>query len=124
VIADTPERAGALLAELAGLGVNLLAFSAVPMGPVRTELTLFPEDGPAFEAAARRAGLAIDGPHGALLVQGDDELGALGRVHALLSQANVDVFASSGVADGRGGFGYVIYVPPEHLERAVSALGL
>jgi hypothetical protein len=124
VIADVPERAGALLSELAGLGVNLLAFSAVPMGPVRTELTLFPEDGSAFEAAARHAGLAFDGPHGALLVQGDDELGALSRVHAQLSQAGVDVFASSGVADGRGGFGYVIYVRSEHFDRAVSALGL
>ena len=90
VIPDVAEHAGRLLAELAGQGVNLLAFSAVPMGPARTELTLFPEDGAALEAAARHAGFALDGPHGAFLVQGDDELGALSRVHGLLSQAGVD----------------------------------
>jgi hypothetical protein len=122
VIPDVAEHAGRLLAELAGRGVNLLAFSAVPMGPARTELTLFPEDGASLETAARHAGFALDGPHGAFLVQGDDELGALSRVHGLLSQAGVDVFASTGVTDGRGGFGYVIYVRPEHFQGAASAL--
>ena len=122
VVPDVPEHAGRLLSDLAGQGINLLAFSAVPMGPARTELTLFPEDGASLEAAARRAGFALDGPHRALLVQGDDELGALSRVHGLLSQAGVDVFASTGVTDGRGGFGYVIYVRPEHFENAASAL--
>jgi len=124
VVPDVPEHAGRLLSELAGQGINLLAFSAVPMGPARTELTLFPEDGAALEAVARRAGFTLDGAHPALLVQGDDELGALSRVHARLTQAGVDVFASTGVTDGRGGFGYVIYVRPEHFEQAAAALGV
>jgi hypothetical protein len=122
VIPDVAEHAGRLLSDLASRGVNLLAFSAVPMGPARTELTLCPEEGASLEAAARHAGLPLDGPHGALLVQGDDELGALSRVHARLSQAGVDVYASTGVTDGRGGFGYVIYVRPEHFENAAAAL--
>ncbi len=33
-------------------------------------------------AAAEKAGLPLDGPHPALLVQGDDELGALAGVQA------------------------------------------
>ena len=32
------------------------------------------------------------------------------------------MFASTGVTDGRGGFGYVIYVRPEHFQSAASAL--
>jgi len=122
-IEDLPERGAAVLADLAAGGVNLLAFSAVPSG-VRTELTLFPEDDARLEAAARRAGLRLDGPHPALLVQGDDELGALARIHARLAGADVAVFASSGVTDGRGAFGYVVYLRPADIAKAEAALGL
>jgi hypothetical protein len=41
-----------------------------------------------------------------------------------LTRANVNVYASTGVADGRGSFGYVIYVRPEQYNLAVAALGL
>jgi len=40
----------------------------------------------------------------------------------LLYEANVNVYASSGVADGRGSYRYVIYVKPDDYERAVAAL--
>ena len=123
VIEDLPERGAAVLDALAEGGVNLLAFSAVPSG-VRTELTLFPEDDARLEAAARRAGLRLDGPHPALLVQGDDELGALARIHERLYQAGVDVYASSGVTDGHGSFGYVVYLRPADIAKAEAALGL
>jgi len=66
----------------------------------------------------------VDGPHPALLVQGDDELGALEGIHETLFEANVNVSVSSGVADGRGGFGYVLYVEPEEYQRATKALGV
>jgi hypothetical protein len=123
-IEDLPERGAKVLSDLAEGGVNLLAFAAVPSGPTRIELTLFAEDDAKLEAAARRADLHLDGPHPALLVQGDDELGALARVHALLARADVDVFASSGVTDGRGAFGYVLYLRPADIAKAESALGL
>jgi hypothetical protein len=121
---DRPGEAYKLLAELEALGVNLVAFTAVPVGPLRAQLTLFPEEPARLAAAARQAGLALDGPHPALLVQGDDELGALARLHEKIYAAGVNVYASSGVADGRGRFGYVIYVRPEEYERAASALGV
>jgi hypothetical protein len=111
-----------LLSALAERGVNLLAFAAVPMGPNRTQLTLFPEDNGRFTAEASRAGLTADGPHPALLVQGDDELGALARVNQTLTDAGIEVFAATGVADGRGSFGYVVYVRPGDVDRAVKLL--
>jgi hypothetical protein len=113
-----------LLAELAKLGVNLLALTAIPIGPQRTQLSVFPEDDGKFSAAAGKAGLAIDGPHPALLVQGDDEPGALAEVHERLRDAEVNVYASHGVTDGRGAFGYVLYVRPDEYQRAVRALGV
>jgi hypothetical protein len=123
-VSDQPGEAHKVLEQLEQLGINLVAFTAVPTGPARAQLTMFPEDAARLANEAKRAGLALDGPHPALLVQGDDELGALARIHAKLYAANVNVYASSGVADGRGSFGYVIYVRPEEYERAAAALGL
>jgi hypothetical protein len=123
-VQDQPGEAYKLLSQLADLGLNLLAFTAVPVGPLRAQLTIFPEDPAKMAGAARKAALSLDGPHPALLVQGDDELGALARIHKKLYEADVNVYASSGVADGRGSFGYVIYLKPDDCARAAAALGI
>jgi hypothetical protein len=34
----------------------------------------------------------------------------------------VNVYNSTGVTDGRGGFGYLIYVRPEDIDRAAHVL--
>jgi hypothetical protein len=113
-----------VLSRLAERGVALLAFTAVPTGPSLAQFALFPEDPGRLVAEARAAGMALDGPHHALLVQGDDELGALAGVHRRLFEAGVDVYASSGVTDGRGSFGYLVYVREDQFERAARALDL
>ncbi|HEY6435929.1 MAG TPA: hypothetical protein VIY47_05015, partial [Ignavibacteriaceae bacterium] len=100
----------------------LLAFTAIPVGPNRTQLTLFPEIPSKLVAETKNASFNLDGPHRALLVQGDDELGALADIHQILFEANVNVYASNGVTDNRGSFGYLLYVRPEDYERAASAL--
>jgi hypothetical protein len=123
-VKDEPGEAYELLSQLASLGINLLAFTAIPVGPMHTQLTIFPEDASKMTDTAKRSGLVLDGPHPAFLVQGDDELGALAGIHAKLYQANVNVYASTGVADGRGGYGYILYVRPDQYQRAVSALEL
>jgi hypothetical protein len=123
-VQDQPGEAYKLLSELAQLGLNLVAFTAVPVGPLRAQLTIFPEDPLRLADAARKAGLVMDGPHPAFLVQGDDELGALAGIHERIYAASINVYASSGVADGRGSFGYVIYVRPDDYERAAAALGI
>jgi hypothetical protein len=123
-VPDQPGEAYRLLASLSEQRVNLVAFTAVPIGPVKTQLTLFPEDDALLKSAAKRARLELDGPYPALLVQGDDELGVLARIHEQLFQANVNVYAASGVTDGRGGFGYLIWVKPGEFERAAETLGV
>jgi hypothetical protein len=122
IVVDQPGEAYKVLSALAGRGVNLLAFTAVPAGPDRTQLTLFPEDAGKMKGEAQKAGMALDGPHRALLVQGDDELGALAVVHEKIYRANVNVFASSAIADGSGKYGHLIYVRPEDYEAAAKAL--
>jgi predicted amino acid-binding ACT domain protein len=123
-VKDQPGEAYKLLKTLADLGISLLAFTAVRIGPLHTQLTLFPEDAGKLAREAQNDNLALDGPHPALLVQGDDELGALADFHVKLADARVNVYASTGVADGRGCFGYIIYVRPEEFDRAITALGL
>ena len=113
-----------VLSQLAAQGVNLVAITAVPFGPTRTQLTVFPEDTAKMRLTAEQANIPLDGPHPALVVQGDDEVGALAAIHEKLRDANVHVFASTCVADGRGGYGYIIYVRPEEYELAAKALGV
>ena len=123
-VKDQPGEAYKLLSQLAALGVNLHAFTAVPLGPMQTQLTVFPEDTLKMADTAKKAGMVLDGPHSAFLVQGDDELGALANIHMKLYNANVNVYASSGVSDGKGSFGYILYIRREEFERAAKALGL
>ena len=115
-------EASKLLSVFAGAGVNLLAFKAVPVEPMRTRFTLFPDDRSKMENGAKKAGLNLDGPHTALLIEGDDESGALGDIYALLAQADIQVYESSGIANIKGGYGVVLYLKPEDCDKALAAL--
>ncbi len=115
-------EAAKLLSLFAGVGVNLLAFKAVPLEPNRTQFTLFPDDGSRMAAGAKKAGLKLDGPHSALLIQGDDDSGALADIYEKLARANIAVRESSGIADIKSSYGVVIYLAKEDCEKAVAAL--
>jgi hypothetical protein len=123
-VKDRPGEAYKLLNMLSGMGVNQLAFSAVPVGPNSTQLAIFPEDPAKLVNEAKLAGMALDGPHHALLVRGDDELGALANIHQRLYESDINVYASSGVTDGSGSYGYLIYVKEDDFERAAETLKL
>ena len=123
-VVDQPGEAYKLLASLEKSGINQLAFTAIPIGPNRTQLTLFPENPAKLVSESKRTNFTLDGPHPALLVQGDDELGALAEIHQILYEANVNVYASNGVTDSKGSFGYLLFVRPEEYERAAKALNI
>jgi len=89
-----------------------------------TRVTVYPENPKFLKNEASRAGLYLEGPHHALLVQCDDRLGALAEIHLQIYEAEVNVESASGVTDGRGAFGYVIHVKPEDFEKAAEALGI
>jgi hypothetical protein len=122
-IEDSPQEAYELLSQLASAEVSLLAFSAVPYGPNHLELTIFPDRSDAFIQLAGKLGWMLIGPQHAFLVQGDDNLGALADIQRMLVEADVEIYASSGVTDGSGRFGYVIYFKEEDHARAARALG-
>ena len=123
-VKDRPGGAYTLLNQLAGMGINQLAFAAIPVGPNSTQLAIFPQDSARLVNESKRVDMHLDGPHHALLIQGDDELGALAGIHQKLFEANINVFSSSGVTDGRGSYGYLIYIKEEDFDRAAETLGV
>ena len=121
-VEDDPGRAYDLLARMASEDIKLLAFSAVPFCPNHVELTIFPDRSEDFQRVAKRLGWALIGPQHACLIQGDDHLGALAEIHRKLLDARVIIYASTGVTDAEGHYGYVIYVKEEDHEAAARAL--
>ena len=122
-VEDDPGKAYEMLAKLASEEINLLAFSAVPYESNRVELTLFPVDSANLVRAAQILGWTLSGPQHACLIQGDDRLGALAEIQKKLMDAGVKIYASSGVTDGLGHFGYVIYFREGDHLAAAKALG-
>jgi hypothetical protein len=47
-----------------------------------------------------------------------------GATPTAAGKAGVDVYAYAGVTDGRGAFGYAVYVREEQFDRAALALGI
>ncbi|UCE02494.1 MAG: hypothetical protein JSW67_14825 [Candidatus Latescibacterota bacterium] len=123
-VRDRPGAAYDILSRIAAAEVNLLAFNCVPVGPELTQLVLFPDSPRGLSRAAEEQGLELVGPQRAFLIQGDDQLGAFAKIHQQLAQAQINVYASSGVTDGREGFGYIVYVRPEDFDRASRVLGV
>ena len=123
-VPDRPGEAFRFLSALAEAGLDLLAFTAIPVGLFQTQLTIFPSDPARLQTEGSRLGLRLDGPHGALLVQGRDAPGALVGVHERLYDAGVNVYAANAVTGSGGEYGYVIYVRPEDMAQAAEALGV
>lgn len=124
MIEDRPGAAVRILATLAKAEVYLMAFSVVPTGTSHTQLIVFPEHTELLARAAEKEGFVLTGPQRAFMVSGDDKLGALVDVHVKLAAAEVNVYASSGVTDQRGGYGYVMHVRPDDYEKAANILGV
>lgn len=121
-VQDRPGEAFRFLSGLGDLGINMLAFTAIPVGLMQTQLTIFPEDPSLLKDQGRKVGFELDGPHHALLVQGEDVPGALVGIHEKLYRAGINVYASTGVT-GDPGYGYILYIRPEDFEAAASAVG-
>lgn len=122
-VQDRPGEALRFLSELGDLGISMLAFTTIPVGLMQTQLTIFPEEPAMLRDEGRKAGFELDGPHHALLVQGEDVPGALVGIHEKLYQAGINVYASTGVTGGTS-YGYILYVRPEDFEEAASAVGV
>ena len=121
--ADRPGSAYEVLTELARHEINLLAFNCVPVGPSTVHLMLFPEDADRLQMVSSSMGLQLSPVQEALVAQGDDQIGVLADIHRQLFDAQINVYASNGVTDANGSFGYLLFVRPDDIERACTTLG-
>jgi hypothetical protein len=123
-VANQPGQGCKFLKTMAVAEVNLLAFNAFPVSSDRTQLVIYPQNATWLGELARRQGLTLHGPHHAFLVQGDDELGALVRIHEKLCDADINVASSTGLTDGHGRYRYILHVQPEDYEKSLKVLGV
>ncbi len=123
-VEDKPGEGRKLLEFCSAHGVNLVNFTAFPVKKGRAQLDFVPLDAEKLKLAAEEAGIPLVGPKKAFLIQGEDRLGILVEYHLRLADAGVNVYASNGTTDGRGGFGYIIWVEPKDYEKAAQALGV
>jgi hypothetical protein len=113
-----------LLEHLRQKNVNLIAFTAFPVGNGRSQFDFVPDDAGQLQSAAAEAEVSLVGPKKAFLVQGEDDVGAIVELHQKLSSAGIDVHAANGVSSGSARFGYVLWVKAEQYEEAAQALGV
>jgi len=123
-VRNKPGEASRLLEHISESGLNLTAFTAIPAGDEKTQLCLVTEKPDLLQEAAANAGATLVGPQKGFLIQGDDRTGALHGHHQNLANAGVNVYSSSGISDGSGRFGFVLWVEAGDYEKAVRAFGL
>ena len=123
-VRDRPGEGQRLLEHLSERGIDLWAFTAIPTGADETQICLVTDRADELEGAAADAGAHLTGPKKALLIQGDDRVGVLHGYHSTLANAGVNVYASSGVCDGSGRFGFILWVEHEDFDKALDAFGM
>ena len=122
-VPDQPGEGAKLFEKLRDQKVNLLHFTAFPVGGGKSQVDVVPEDRAAFAEALKRAALHPVGPREAFLVQGGDRAGAAAEVLRKLAGAKVNVTASNATVAQGGVFGMIIWVAPGDLAAAARALG-
>jgi len=124
VVMDSPGEARRLLEFCSAHSVNLINFTAFPLGEGEVQMDFFPEDARKLKMAAEEAGIPLTGPKKAFLIRGEDRMGVLIEYHLRLSDGGVNIYAANGTADGRGGFGYILWVDEHDYEKAAEILGV
>jgi hypothetical protein len=124
IVENRPGEARKLLEFCSAHAVNLTNLTAFPIANGKAQIDFFPEDVEALKMAVEEAGIPLIGPKKAFLIQGDDRIGVLVEYHLRLVNAGINVYAANGTNDGRGGFGYVLWVKPKDYDKAAKALGV
>ena len=124
VVLDEPGEARRLLEFCSAHGVNLINFTAFPLGENEVQMCFFPEDAQKLKMASEESGIPLVGPKKAFLIRGEDRLGVLVEHHLKLANAGINIYAANGTTDGRGGFGYILWVKSHDYELAAKALGV
>ena len=121
-VPDKPGEAFRVLQALVSAGINLLACSGHGVRR-RARIEVVPDDIQAFKAVAAKASLAFAATKDGFLVQGEDRPGALAQNLQRLANAGINVSGIDAMGAGEGRWGAILWVKPEDVSRAATALG-
>ena len=119
---DKPGEGARQLEMLRTARTNLLALSAFP-SQRKIQVDFVPSDPAAFLAAAKAAKVKLSRAKKAILVQGDDRLGAMQEILSKLAAAKINVTAVQGISAGGGRYGAILWVDQKNVKKAATALG-
>ncbi len=123
-VPDQPGEGAKLFEKLRDQKVNLLHFTAFPVGGGKAQVDVVPEDQAAFAEAVKRTGLRPAGPKEAFLVQGGDRPGVAAEALRKLAGAKVNVIAANASVAQGGVFGMIVWVAAGDVAAAARALGI
>ena len=121
-VPDKPGEAFRVLQALVSAGINLLACKGHQVGG-RAQIDVVPDDTAAFNATAAKAGLDVKAAKSGFLIQGEDRAGALVQNLHKLAGAGINVTGIDAMSAGAGRWGAIVWVKPEDVSRAATALG-
>ena len=123
---EVPDQAGEgarLFMRLKEAGVGLLSFTAFPGSGGKTQIDLVPKDPEALLRLAKDAGLRLSARKKALFAEGADRVGVIADLLTNLAGAKINARAGNGSCTHNGGYGAILWVPPDQFEAAAKALG-
>jgi hypothetical protein len=120
-----PSRAGEaarVLNDLKKAKVDLQAFSGFPLRGGKSQMDLVTSQTGAVARLARSKGWKLSKVKRGFLVQGSDERGAVHKVLSRLSKKGINVTAADAITAGKGRYGMILWVKPQHYNAASRIL--
>jgi hypothetical protein len=122
-VPNRPGQGARITDQLREGGVNLLAYTAFPVGRGKAQVDLIAEDMGAIRRIARKHGWRLSDAKKGFLVQGDDRVGAVHNHLRKLAARKINVTAIDAVSAGKGRYAMLLWVKPKDHARAATVLG-
>ena len=121
-VPNRPGEAYRILQALDESGVDLIFFTAYPVGEGKAVVDLVIDDPLRFHRAIEARHLPPVRPTPAFMISGPERLGGASEILRRLADAHINVHAASGTAQGDA-YGMVLWIPPDEFDAAAEALG-
>ncbi len=123
VVKNQPGEGAKVANALKEANVNLLALSGFPVGKTKAQVDLVTQDVDGLKRVAKANKWKLSSVKKALLVQGEDRVGAVADIVSKLAGAKINIISVQAVAAGAGRYGAIVWVKPASFAKAAKVLG-